>query len=493
MPVTRELSWTYAGVTFGGSTARQITEWTLEGDAYETAYFECEFVTSATTAAAFATELDTVRTAMRTPRGDLVITCGGSTILSLKQSDNTGFDANPEIVKDGDPADTGRSRHFRVRIEFGRPATVSGTAFRRWSTVDVKYEATRQRTVTISGTYTANSTDGTTGSFAQYRAQISSYASTVLSGIDSSAEWERIGEPTVERGETDKIVNFTDVYKEILFNQSRGSLDNEDIVDPVLTISVESTAPGDSIGGGPGIKGGTIFSTGSGGVNTGTQVPGSDIGPSSGSVVRPITITINYECAINKERTTDLKGRWTGTIRPFLISTASSLVGKGFLVVVTDRPVFDVYNNRISAFMQILSYSATLIKQRIKVADSTNYGKALVGVWTSDPFDYYEYPGSAVRLRTYTEEREEITTVSTAAGIVDPLVAGVGSTLSGLKDSQNWTIINRTPAAVVIRQGLGGASNVNIADITVETVAQYRKLKKPSVANAGGVTGGVGT
>src|SRR3989304_44511 len=117
MPLTRELSIVYGGVTFGGATDRQITEWIKEEDSFDAGWLEFEFITVAATEALFKTEVDAVRDALRKPRQDLTVVQGAVTTLSRKQSDNTGFDANPHITKDGDPADTGRSRHFRVRIE----------------------------------------------------------------------------------------------------------------------------------------------------------------------------------------------------------------------------------------------------------------------------------------------------------------------------------------------------------------------------------------
>lgn len=496
--MTRELTIVYGSVTIGGSTARQIDKYTIESDSYETAAVEVEFVTTAATEAAFATELSTLRTAFRTPRQNLSITLGAATLLSLSQSANTGFDAAPEILKDGDPADTGRSRHFRIRIEFGRPADVVNTDFRRWSTVNVSYDAARRLTVTISGTYTANSTNGTTNSFDQYRAQIDAYATTVLNDIDDANDFERVGEPSVEYGETNKVCNFVAVYKEIIFNQRLGTLNDADIVDPVLTVVRNRMAPGDSIAGAPLISGAGRQTT-SPGVNSGqngtvTTLPGGSGTTTGAAMGRPTLITLNYSCSINKENTTNLTQKWSGVIRPFLISTAKTIAGGGKIVLVDEKPQFgDLYGNLLSASMSFINYSQTILEQKITVADTTNYGKVLVGVWTSDPLDYYRFPGPVVRVRTYTEERKEIVGTADPNNIVDPLVAPPGSTVSGLRESDRWELMSRTPHAPVIKQGLDGAETVLIAETKVETVLQYRKLKPPSVANAGGVTGAVFT
>lgn len=492
MPVTRELQVVYNSVTFGGSTDRQIDGWTIVEKDYTTAAFEFSFITTASTAAAFATECAAVEAAFRTPRAALVVTYGGSTLLSLQQSNNTGFDAAPSIVKQGDVGDTGRSRYYKVRIEFGLPADNVGTSFRRFSTITVEYSPTRRRTVNIDCTYTANSTDGTTGSFAQYRAQIDAYATTVLTAIDSSATFERVGEPAVERNETDKVTNARAVYKEILENQSASSLDDSDIIDPVLVITRQKQAPGDSQGTSIGVasSGTGLTSPGVGG-NTVAETPTLGGPGGTGTVQRPTVLTLNYTCGLNKERTTNLESKWRSTIRTFLIQQAGAYAGGGVILIEAAPDFGDVYENRFSARMVFHVYPTTILFQRITVKDATNYGKRLVGVWTGNPYDYYEYQGMAVRMKTITQEREEITSLSDANAYVETLVRAAAVAV-GLANSDKWVVLSHTPGAPVLRRGLDGATQVYVAEATIETVMQFRNKKSPSVANAGGIHGGGG-
>lgn len=492
MPVTRELQVTYAGETFGGSSARLIDGWTIVEKDYTTAAFEFSFITTAASAAAFATECAAVEAAFRTPRGNIVVTYGGSTLLSLSQSVNTGLDASPSIIKQGDVADTGRSRYYKVRIEFGLPADNVGTSFRRFSTISVEYSPTRRRTVSIDCTYTANSTDGTTGSFAQYRAQIDAYAVTVLAALDASADFERIGEPVVERNETDKVTNARAVYKEILKNQSTSSTDDSAIVDPVLTITRHRMAPGDSQGTSIGIGSSGTGTTSPGvGGNTVAETPTQTGGGLSGTVQRPTVLTIAYTCGIDSTVTTDIKNKWQSTIRPLLIQQAGAYGGGG-VILIEEAPDFgDLYENRFSARMTFHVYSATILSQRITVKDVTSYGKILKAIWTGNPYDYYEYPGPAVRLKTITEEREEVTSDSDANAYVEKLVRS-SAIATGLANADKWLVVSRGPGAPVMKRGLDGAAQVYVATCTIETVLQYRNKKSPSVANAGGLHGGAG-
>lgn len=480
MTVTRELSISYGGFSVGGSTARQVTDYPMVESAYENGVFEFSFITSAATAAAFQTEIAAVEAAFRKPRQDLTVTYGSGNTVSWKQSDNTGFDANPVITKRGDIGDSGRSRRYWVRIEFGLPADNVSTSFRRYSTVSINYSPTRIRTVTINGVYTANSTDGTTGSIAQYLAQIATYATTVLSGISASASWEKISEPDVSRNETDKVTQFTTVYREIIFNQAQGVVNNAAIVNPTLTISREREAPGDS----DGIK--LKFATSVGGGGTQVQPFGVQVG-SAGAATRPITLNVVYSCGVDYTATQDLTGLWTNTIRPFIINTVKALGSK--VVLVNEKPNYGEYDNTFSASMQFLSYESTIFQQTVEVEDSTFFGKSLVGVWDKNPFAKYKFQSTATRTKTITEDRQEITATTDANDIAEGLRVGIDKTVQGIADADHWTIMNRTPSAVSLRQGLAGGTVVYIARIKVTTVLEYGDFVKPSIANAGGVTG----
>lgn len=490
----RELSITYNGLTFGGSSARQITEYSIHEEEYTRGHFEFEFVTSAATEAAFATEIIAVRNAFRTPRQDLVVTQGSATLLSRKHSDNTGLNTTPTITKDGDPADTGRSRHFRARVDYELPADNVSTNFRRWSTVNVNYDASRVRIVTIAGTYTANSSDGTTGSYSQYGAQIAAYATTVLSGIDASATWEKIEEPQVTRDETDKITEFSVSYREIIHNQATGVVNDAAIIRPSIVITRERMTPGDSAGisirfgsssqglTAPGVGGDTVAEIGI--INPGG---GTNVAPQ-----RPTILTVTYTASIDQDQTTNIPAKWTSTIKPFLISEARSVAGTG-VILVEERPNFgDLYLNQFSATMVFHSYTSTILSQRIEVSDSTSYGKRLAGVWSGDPFDYYEFPGPAVRLKTIVEKREEVTAETDASKYVNKLII-LRPVPMGTGEDSKWVVMSRRPLAAILKKGLVGATTANVADVTIETVMQYRNKKAPSIANAGGVTGGTTT
>ena len=485
---TSELTIIYGGVTIGGSTARQITEWTKEEHDYVSGAFEFEFVTTVASDAAFATELNTIRDEFRKPRQDLTVTQNASTILSRSHSANTGLDTNPRIIKDGDPADTGRSRHFRVRIEYELPADNVSTSFRRGSTIVVNYTPSRRRTVTITGIYTANSTDGTTAADTQYFAQIATAEDTLLDTVDSVATWERVGQPQVEYFETRKVMHFTRVYREVNVAQSLSATDDAEIIDPQLIITREQMAPGDSFESG--------LSYGGGGQG-GSSIPGqTSLQPSSPTprsvsrpVKRPILVTLTYDCSVDITNVS-LNTKYTGVIRPFLINQAGRTEGAGGVCILDEKVDFDRYENRISVVMQCIAYTTVIIEQKITYQDISADGYVFAPTTSADVFAYYEYPGPAVRQMIVTEERKEVVASSTTAlSQSGSLYVPGDSFASALGDK--WRRISREPQVFVLSQGLDGASKKTVAHILIVAVFQFRNVKTPSRANAGGITGSV--
>ena len=465
---------------------------------YESGAIEFEFVTSATTDALFNTELNAIRDAFRQPRQDLTVVqntgAGNQTLISRLHSANTGLDTYPEIITDGHPADTGRSHRFRVRISYGLPANNTSQNFRRTSSVDLAYSPSRQRTITVSGVYTANSTDGTTGSLAQYLAQIDTYAAEVLALSQfSAATFEKVGEPRVESNETYKVTTFTVVYKEILFHQATGTLNVAAIVDPQMVVTVSRTGPGDSTTGGA-----VVSSGGEGGGGGGTQQAPSSPGGSQaagGDLLRPSIVTVTYDAAIDYTVSQNLTLLWTGTIKPRMISAATSMTSLGAqpgVLLLEEDPGIDRYNNRVSARLVFMCVLKNILSQRVDVKDSRSPGKVLVGTYGADVEEYYEFPGMSVRIRTITEQREILTTQADANKIVENLKAPLSAQVSNIEEAANWIITNRTPSAVSLKKGTppgAGAIQQYIATIQIETTLQYRKKKIPSKANAGGVTG----
>lgn len=491
---TGEATVTYAGVSIGGSTARQLTEWTRDEHDYINGAFECEFVTTAATDAAFKTELDTIRDAFRKPRQDLTVTqntgAGAVTILSRKHTDNTGLDTFPEIIKDGDPADTGRSRHFRIRITYQLPADNLSQDFRRIAITGIEYTPSRRRTVTIEGEYTANSSDGATAADTQYFAQADAAELAFVNVVDSTATWERVLRGPITFSETRKTCRFSSVYREVNVVQSEGTTDDEALIDPHMEITVEQMSPGDSTQAllmtGAVLEGPLIDGPGS----TVTDTPGGG-GIVAGVVARrPILITVTYDANINfGSANALLRPIWISKIRPWMIRYAKNYSPGGSVIIADEQPMSEIYENHVRAQMQFVAYSRGIIRAKISYQDTTETGVSLHPTTSSNPWEYYEFQGPAVRHRIAIEEYEERVGAGDANAYVDSRKGNPGDkpqNAAGFGD--NWVLISREPQCDIRATGLD--DRVWIANVRIQTVFRYRNKKKPSKANAGGITGG---
>jgi hypothetical protein len=507
---TRDYVATYNSFVVGGSTARQIdgeVRRTLDNN-FETTVVEFDFITTASSDSAFATEVLSCENAFRVPRQDFTLTQAGQTLISLKQSDNTGLDCAPSITKTGDPADTGRSIKYHVRLEFGRPADNTNTSGRRFSTITIDYAPTRQRTVTLDGMFTALSTNG---AIEQYFASIAAFASTALTAIDATATWEKIREPKVDQNVSDKFCNFTVVYKEILANQGPNTLDQLELVDPTMLIDVERFSwdssedsgftagfgtSGISSGGSPG-----GMTQGDPGVNAGSTSPtvvmvGNPGGTTTQSAFeRPYLINVAYSVSVDKTITKDEITEYKSIIRTVMMTAAQTYAGGAGLTMVEDKPEYDPYYNRINSTMQFIAYINNIIERHVTVADRTNPGTAITGLWSASPYDYYDYVGPGLKIRTVLEEFVAIDTYNGAVMAMIESLAGTPPTSSPTTSlGTNWRVLSREPKGTSIKRGISDGGQTNyVASWAIETILQFGNFRSANQNTAGTVNGGVAT
>jgi hypothetical protein len=155
----------------------------------------------------FAGLKSAAETAFRTPRKDLVISVRGTTWKSFSHASGTGFNANPKI----EPLKEGRSANsiiYKVTIDFGRPADVYDTNYRRNSTIKVMWTTDRRMHMEADGVYTCN---GSTAARAQYLAQIGAYATDILTALGGNYD---LLEEHVVNDDQNKVATFHRKYDE---------------------------------------------------------------------------------------------------------------------------------------------------------------------------------------------------------------------------------------------------------------------------------------
>lgn len=242
------------------------------------------------------------------------------------------------LSKTGDPeTDRGYSRGYTVVIEGVLPADDASpeTGLRDIGFV-VNFEPGRQRVLTMSGVYTATTTEpsaeanytSTTGGDAEAITFLAAYAGATFELVDEQYEYDRLN----------AICQFSRQYSELLANQSESSLDDTEIRDHRLTFTDLSTHPGDSQSG----------------------------------VIRMRRVVGTYDCAIDIEQTTDMQTVFVSKVEPHIKALFEANFEPTVFAVENKRVSYDETTKRLSVSIQFL-YQVTDGTDVVEVSESMAY------------------------------------------------------------------------------------------------------------------------
>lgn len=452
--VSRELEVSYGKITVGGSSTEYIlTDVHTVRSGFLTTAVEFTFIVQSS--GSLDQAIQDVEANFTTPDLDLVIRNGSATLLSLRQSDNTGLDAMPAIVKRGDVSDTGRSRLYVVRIELGKPGKRAGVDGLRQNTVTVNYDPSRRRHITIAGEFTAF---GQNGARTMYGAKIDALCSAALSAYTGTFE---LALETKMLTVNDKSATFSRTYDEVIYDQGGGGLANTSIVRQSLVLSKNE--------------------------NRAT--------PQSPDAQTWITSSAVYDCWIDKTVTQDLTGQWSG-IKSFIVSKVSTLLGGGTTVLLSDEPRFDYDNNRITATMQFATAPGEVLEYTFTVTDDVQLGEVLIPVWNGKPLARYRYQGPAHYLRTVSEtmlQGIEMTmsdvggkhASGAATGKSAPSIGGIASDIN--KDA-TWVLLTRKVSKTPRIVGIGANTQLLTAWNATSVYEKIEEVGPTTPSGGGGVT-----
>lgn len=381
--VTRELSISYGGFIVGGSTDRLIQDKIrIERNYTGTNVTFNVILTNFVTEAAFAAACVAFEAAFRTPRGRLTINQGAAVLLDLNPtpggSGNTGYNANPMCSKVAGPADTGRSREYEVSIAIETPADLTGQSGRRESTVEIRFTPSRRADVFIQGTYTALTANDAED---QYLASIDAFAMAVITGLGGTigTDYELV-EERYSFDDTDKNLQFSRIYEEIISNQSAALLDDPEIVRLQMSASLNRTGPGDTL----------------------------LIG--AGTPSRLVRVIMSVDANIDATLTLDLKSVWENKLRPHAIALGKQAGDVSVAAVVDTQPTFDFKENKISATLTIVGVTGSgVIEARLSAEINDSSGIIMIPVWDGQLFSRHLFKGPGARVRTLTSIKRTVT------------------------------------------------------------------------------------
>ena len=376
--MARTLSFQYGSLVIGAGQADDNYHLTGKhrfAQDYQTASLTFEVVVSASTPAAFLTSEAALKAAYRLPDQALTVELGGTARHAFDPADNSGFNvrANTRIVPG--PESTDRSARYECSVTVELPANLTGRAGRRSSSVNVSASPSGIRSATIQGVYTALANNAARAQFAQ---EVDTYANGVLSGLGGT--WELVGTPSAEGDDQDKVIRFSRVYQELLFDQASGVRNHAALVNQRLTFQRTTESSNSALG--------------------------------LGSVAPLIGIDVSYAVDVVAAETTDLATLYAGTIRPHILEQAQRIASAGTIVVASESPAFDPVENRIEARLSLVADSgAQFYRAQVAWSEKHDYGVILKPVWNGDPFARDLYQGLASQTRTL-----RISTVSDSQG-----------------------------------------------------------------------------
>ncbi len=369
----QELTATYAGYVVGGNSGRILEAYhTFEKGTITTAVEYSFVIPQISDASAMATAIGLAETAFTTPYAALTVVQSGSTLLSLSHSGSTGFNSHPRIIKTESLADSGNSRRYVVRIDFGMPAVNFGTSYRQSSKVSIVYDPSRRRHLTVTAIYTA--AGGTTAS-AQALSAGPTYAGVVVSALTGT--WEKTGE-SVEHDDQNKLATWTRTYDELIFSDG-GSADDAVLVGGKLTVARAKKWQGQHIG-----------------------------------ANQLAEITLTYTVALDSSASTAILAKFD-SLRGWFVAQIQSTLGTGTLAVTSESVTPDYTNNLLSVVMVAVGTTGgTVLEWDVEVEDAREEGGILVGIWSGKKFDKYPFQGPASYIRTETTTQLVWGTISLA-------------------------------------------------------------------------------
>lgn len=431
-PLTREVAITYNGYSVGGSsTTKRVHGFHVQTMTRDRAAIMFDVVVTESTESAFVALCNAIEEAYRTPYKDLTVALGSSNLIAVTQSGSTGLDAIATIDVPGGPPDSGRSRRYRVRIEYGLPATWAATQGLRDSRVEVSKTPSDKIEVRLSGTFTAiTSSDAK----AVHDAAIDTWAASQMSWLGVSS-YELVQEPSLAVSVNRKTAEFLRVYRQLIYSQA-GTTDDTGIREQRLVVTRarrgSEFSPNTSAGPGSGLpsaEGTTVYG------NQGT--PGSGSGGAGGAVtVTPLMdVGATYSCWIRKSVTQDLKAKWA-TIESWVIQQIAEQIGTSSFGLLAATPSYNLDENRIDAVISGVAADPTggdLVQNVVETVNSVVPGYEFIPVWDGNPETALVFQGQQIVTRTETRRKRTLSSANAAPA------ADAGPTSGG-----GWYVLSQT-------------------------------------------------
>lgn len=465
MALTNPIAITYGDFTAGGSSqSRQLDGPYVIEKSHGSLRIVFDVILVASSTTSLQGLADDLEAHMRKRDQDLTVSMGGASWTYTHGE--TILNTTASCTKSGNSdTDRGVSRAYTCVVQGDLPA--DDTQGLRDIEVHVGYAASRQRTVTMRGVYTA--IDGSTAS-EQYLAEFDAEAASILAGIGGgSVTWELVDEQW-GRDRNDHTASFSRQYVQLLANQST-TLDDPEIKDHRIVFTDLSQHPGDS----------------KEGVHRLRRVVGS------------------YDCALDIEETQDLDAVFRSKVRPHIIELFETNFGPQVFAVEDSRVSFDETSKRMSVAIQII-YQKQEGDAVVEVSQSVAIREVRTIDYTpvhgQDEFAAYADVGWATRERVWSrtvivlgdetpKRRLGERAAGGDAGLFESIAGeeGVDGRSPGV-NQDGWNIVSNT--SQVTPQWIGDPETGAQIRMSVLTETVVERWNKAPTGGGGGPTSGTG-
>jgi hypothetical protein len=463
MAVTNPFKITYNGTSIGGSsdTYQLLGPYVID-KTFRTLRVVFDVIVVATSAASLRSLSNTLETKFRERDKDLEIDTG-STVWTWTAGTHY-FNPVASISKSGDSeTDRGLSRAYTIVVEAELPSDASGENGLLEIKTNVGFESSRQKTVTVEGSYTATeSADSKTN----YTDNADTEIASLLNAVDSSATWELLDED-YDFDRNTANTNFQRQYLELLSDQSSGTRDDDDIRDHRVVFTDLSQHPADTREG----------------------------------IQRLRRVVGSYDCAIDIEQTTDLYGVFDSTVRPLVLQAFQDNFSPVVFCLEDRRISYDETTKRLSASLQFLyqkdgGEAVVEVTQSVAYREQRNIDYTPVHSDQSETAAYAD-PGWATVERVWTrtvvvlgneapQRRIGVTPRYNEAGDFDNL-GGLRIEGRATIVASGWNIVSNTSS--VQEQWIGDPTNdgqIKLSALTETVVERYHE--QPGGGGSGGGT-----
>lgn len=277
-----------------------------------------------------------------------------------------------------------------------------------------QYRENRSKLVTIRAKYSAT---GSTTALANYNND-GDYYNQVLSvyGGTYNKPSELLETPDIGIN-TD--LDVTRTYEEIIFNEKNGTLDDPDLISFKLQVSREISWEGDYFGPLP------------------EKVPGS----TAREVYKLVNYVISVSSFVDKDRTTDLKGKWEKSVRPYALSFLRQKFGVQTIATPRDNFVPSKDANYFQASLSVVCAEkgkGQIVNCRISVRVNDSYGVIMVPIGDGQKKSFYPMETKGVTTRMITQTTTVVGINSVLGGDNPPIVS-----FPGIRDTTGWQVLGR--------------------------------------------------